>query len=207
VECIEPAGEGLRVRLADGAAEEAGLVITATGVRANVGFLAGSGVRVKQGVLVDRHLSSSEPGIYAAGDAAQGPDYSTGLHQVHAIQPTAAEHGRVAAQNMAGRRVSYQGSVNMNVLDTLGLISCSFGLWMGGDGGEGVELHQPDDYRFLSLQFREDRLVGAHAVGLTQHVGVLRGLIQRDAPLGPWKDRLLRDPTRIMEAYLATTGT
>ncbi len=205
VTAIEQSGEALRIRLSDGEPLEADLVIVAAGVRANVDFLQGSGVKLDQGVLVDGHLRSSQPDIYAAGDVAQGPDFSTASRQVHAIQPTATEHGRVAAHNMAGQDVLYAGSINMNVLDTLGLLSCSFGLWMGVEGGEATELYQPNDYRFMSLQFRGERLVGVHAVGLSQHVGVLRGLIQRETPLGPWKERLLRDPTRIMEAYLATT--
>ena len=38
--------------------------------------------------------------------------------------------------NMSGRDTRHQGSVNMNVLDTMGLVSTSYGLWMGVDGGE-----------------------------------------------------------------------
>ena len=53
--------------------------------------------------------------------------------------------------------------------------------------------------------FKDDRLVGAQAVGLTQHVGVLRGLIQTRVRLGKWKEHLMQDPTRIMEAYLGST--
>ncbi len=124
---------------------------------------------------------------------------------MHAIQPTASDHGHLAAVNMSGRDAQYEGSVNMNVLDTLGLLSCSFGRWEGVDGGDQAELYAPDDYRYLSLQFQDDRLIGANAVGLYQHVGVLRGLIQRRAPLGIWKQRLMRDPTRLVEAYLSTT--
>ena len=202
---IELTGDGLRVSLGDGTVVAADLVITATGVRPNLGFLDGTGVQVQQGVLVDRHFRTSVPGIFAAGDVAEGLDFSTGGHAVHAIQPTATDHGHLAALNMTDHAAAYEGSINMNVLDTLGLISCSFGLWMGVPGGDGASLYRPDDYRYLSLQFEEDRLVGAHAVGLTQHVGVLRGLIQRKTPLGVWKRRLLQDPTRIMEAYLATT--
>jgi len=48
-------------------------------------------------------------------------------------------------------------------------------------------------------------LVGATSLGLTQHVGVLRGLIQTKTRLGAWKQKLKDDPTRIMEAYLAST--
>ena len=93
----------------------------------------------------------------------------------------------------------------MNVLDTMGLISSSYGLWMGVDGGDSVELCDEEKYRYISLQFQDDVLVGAQSLGLTQHVGVLRGLIQTKVKLGKWKDHLMKDPTRIMEAYLAST--
>jgi NAD(P)H-nitrite reductase large subunit len=201
VEAIEPDG----VRLGGGAQVRADLVITATGVRPNTGLLDGSGVEVEQGILIDRCFRTSAVDIFAAGDVAQGLDFCTGSYAVHAIQPTATDHGHLAAVNMSGGLAEYEGSVNMNVLDTLGLLSCSFGRWQGVDGGEQAELYAPDDFRYLSLQFEEDRLIGAHAVGLYQHVGVLRGLIQRRTPLGRWKDRLLRDPTGLMEAYMATT--
>jgi len=201
VSTIEPNG----VVLENGTHIGADLVITATGVKPNAGFLEGSGVKVEQGVLIDRHFRTSVEDIYAAGDVAQGLDFCTGEYSVHAIQPTAADHGHLAATNMSGRSAEYEGSVNMNVLDTLGLLSCSFGIWQGVEGGDHAELIAPDDYRYLSLQFEDDRLIGANAVGLSQHVGILRGLIQRRAHLGEWKERLQRDPTRLMEAYLATT--
>ncbi len=46
-------------------------------------------------------------------------------------------------------------------------------------------------------------LVGTLALGMTQHVGVMRGLIQTKTPLGKWKDVLMEDPHQIMSAYLA----
>jgi NADPH-dependent 2,4-dienoyl-CoA reductase/sulfur reductase-like enzyme len=201
VDAVEPNG----VVMADGTHIGADLVITATGVRPNVGFLEGSGVEVQQGVLIDRHFRTNVEDIYAAGDVAQGLDFCTGEYSVHAIQPTASDHGHLAATNMSGREAAYEGSMNMNVLDTLGLLSCSFGTWQGVDGGDHAELFAPDDFRYLSLQFEGDHLIGANAVGLSQHVGILRGLIQRRTSLGEWKQRLKQDPTRLMEAYLATT--
>lgn len=203
VTAIDSGASGLRVSLSDGTEVESDLVISAAGVKPNTAFLEGSGIECDQGVLVDHYLETSARGVYAAGDVAEGRDFSTGNHMVHAIQPTAAEHGRIAASNMAGRNTYYQGSVNMNVLDTLGLISSSFGLWMGEEGGDQVERMDADAYRYINLQFKDDVLVGATSLGLTEHVGVLRGLIQGRVPLGPWKARLMRDPTRVMEAYLA----
>ena len=91
----------------------------------------------------------------------------------------------------------------MNILDTMGLVSTSFGSWEGVDGGQSVELSDPDRYRYLDLQFDGDVLVGANALGLTQHVGVIRGMIQTQLRLGRWKDRLLENPLQLMEAYVA----
>jgi NAD(P)H-nitrite reductase large subunit len=205
VEAIEKSGKGLKVKLDNGEVLDAALVISATGVKSNFGFLEGSGLDTDFGILVNDRLQSSHADIYAAGDVCQGRDFSTGEYSVQAIQPTAADHGRIAAMNMAGRDTRHQGSVNMNVLDTMGLVSTSYGLWMGVDGGDSVELTDPERFRYLCLQFEDDVLVGAQSLGLTQHVGVLRGLIQTRLKLGKWKDHLLKDPTRIMEAYLANT--
>jgi NADPH-dependent 2,4-dienoyl-CoA reductase/sulfur reductase-like enzyme len=193
------------VHLADGTHIDADFVIVAVGVRPNVAFLDGSGVEVEQGILIDRYFRTNVADVFAAGDVAQGLDFCTGEYAVHAIQPTAADHGHLAAANMSGRETLYEGSMNMNVLDTLGLLSCSFGSWQGVEGGDQAELYAPDDYRYISLQFDGDRLIGANAVGLSQHVGILRGLIQRDTALGVWKQRLMQDPTRLVEAYVATT--
>ena len=205
VGAIEQDGGRLSVKLDNGEQLGADVVISATGVRANTGFLEGSGIETDFGVLVNDRLQSSHPDVYAAGDVCQGRDFSTGEFSVQAIQPTAADHGRIAAMNMCGRDTRHQGSVNMNVLDTMGLVSTSYGLWMGVEGGESAELVDAERYRYISLQFQDDVLVGAQALGLTNHVGVLRGLIQTKLKLGKWKDHLLQDPTRIMEAYLGAT--
>ncbi len=183
----------------------ADLVIMVTGVKANLEFLKDSDINVDGGGLVDEFLQTNNPDIFAAGDVAQGKDFSTNNFSVHAIQPTAADHGRIAASNMAGKKARHQGSINMNVLATMGHISSSFGLWMGKEGGDFVELEDSSQHRYLNLQFHDDVLVGASSVGLTEHVGVVRGLIQSKTKLGEWKSRLKADPTRFKEAYLGCT--
>ncbi|MBD3609336.1 MAG: NAD(P)/FAD-dependent oxidoreductase, partial [Gammaproteobacteria bacterium] len=157
------------------------------------------------GVLIDRHMQTNLKHIYAAGDVAQGYDFSTEQQDVHAIQPTATEHGRIAAMNMAGIEVEYQGSLSMNVLDSIGLISTSMGHWMGVEGGDACEQIDEAGHKYLRLEFKDDVLVGATALGLTQHVGILRGMIQSQQPLGEWKQRLVDDPSRIAEAYIGAT--
>lgn len=205
VTAINAVGNGATVALDNGESFPADLVIAATGVRANIGFLQNSGIDCDQGILVDEFMQTNQPNVYAAGDVAQGYDFSTGQQTVQAIQPTATDHGRIAALNMCGKKTKHHGSINMNVLDTLGLISVSFGSWMGEAGGESVEIYNEEFFQYLNLQFSGDVLVGASATGKTQHVGVMRGLIESRIKLGEWKDRLLQDPTCLMEAYMACT--
>lgn len=203
VEAIE-GGSPLKVRLSGGQVVEADLVISATGVRPAIGFLKDSGITCLQGVLTDEHLQTNVPGVYAAGDCAEAFDKVSGKTIVSAIQPNAAEQARVAALNMVGRPTSLKGVTQINVLDTLGMISSSFGNWEGVADGEHVELTDKAAGRHLSLQFQGDVMVGCNSVGWTDHVGVMRGLVEGQVKLGEWKDRLKADPTKLMEAYLAT---
>ncbi|MEQ8824375.1 MAG: FAD-dependent oxidoreductase [Filomicrobium sp.] len=199
----EEGGARLKVGLSDGSEADADLCVLAVGVRSNTGYLVGSGVKVNTGIIVDEYLQTTAPDIYAAGDCCEGIDLSTGKPDMLAIQPVAVEHGRIAALNMAGHQHKHRGSLNMNVLDTMGLISSSFGLWQGAQVGETAKLVDEDNFKYMKLEFEGDKLVGAQCVGMTDHVGMLRGLIQTGFRLGEWKDKLLVSPERLREAYLA----
>ena len=207
VESIDHHSDKAVVNISGDRHVDAELVISAAGVRANADFLQGTGIALKNGaVAVDRHMCSSVSGIYAAGDAACGLDFSTGDYSVQAIQPTAVEHGRTAAANMVKHGSAlHQGCINMNVLDTIGLVSASYGQWQGVEGGDHTSLLDRDRFRYINLQFDEDTLIGANTLGITQHIGILRGLIQGQFKLGKWKQRLMDNPMLLMEAYLAAT--
>ena len=204
VEAIQKKGSALDVRLSNGMQVDADLVIPATGVKPNIEFLEPSGVTCAHGVVTDEYLQTNVQGIYAAGDCAEALDLVSGRHIVSAIQPNAADEAYCAGMNMAGKKMALRGVTQINVLDTLGLISTSFGAWQGVPGGEHAELSDEVNYRFLRLEFDGDVLVGANSIGLSEHIGVLRGLIQSRIRLGAWKDRLLQNPLALTEAYLAT---
>ena len=204
VERIEPgASAPLTVTLTTGDQIDCELLIVAAGVAPNVAFLEGTDVHVAKGILVDDTMQTSVPGIYAAGDVAEAPDLFSGRHLVAAIQPNAADQARIAALNMVGQAARMSGVLAINVLDSMGMISSSFGEWQGVAGGEGVERADEARGRYISLQFDGDILVGATAIGLTEHVGALRGLIQAKTRLGAWKEKLLETPTRFVEAFIA----
>jgi len=193
----------LRIHLGGGETLPADLYLCLVGVKPALGFLEGSGVATGTGIVVDAAMRTSVAGIYAAGDVAEFRDCLSGQAVVNAIQPNAVEQGRIAGLNMAGGQAASRGSFAFNVLDTLGLASYSFGTWQGVPGGTHAELADPRRYRYLRLEFAEDRLVGANVVGLTGHAGVLRGLIEGKVPLGRWQRRLQENPILLQEAYLA----
>ena len=209
VESIE-SGAPLKVKLSNGKTIEADLVISAAGVRPAIGFLKNSGITCLLGVLTDAHLQTNVSGIFAAGDCAEAFDKVTGKTIVSAIQPNAAEQARVAGMNMVAcsrdqaMQAELKGVTQINVLDTLGLISTSFGDWQGQPGGEHVELTDLKKGKHLSLQFKDDVMVGCNSVGWTEHVGVMRGLVEGKVKLGDWKEHLKADPTKLMQAYIAS---
>jgi NAD(P)H-nitrite reductase large subunit len=200
---IDRDASGLHVHLEGGETLDVDVVISATGVQPKIGFLNGSGVATHTGILVDDHMRTNVTDVYAAGDCVEAAEFWTDTRFVNAIQLNAADQARIAALNMAGRPTRSQGALALNVLDTFGMISTSFGQWQGVKGGDHTELCDEGAFRYLRLEFSGDVLVGATSLGLTEHVGVIRGLIQSRVRLGKWKAHLMQDPTQVMAAYLA----
>jgi NAD(P)H-nitrite reductase large subunit len=212
LQAIEDVGGRKRLRFQESGELSADLVIMATGIRTNLDWLAGSGIEINRGVLVDDHLRSSVPNVYAAGDVAEGRDFVTGERAVHAIEPTAMEHGRIVGANMAGQPLAYRGSLLMNIVDVADLEVASFGAWdhATAEVSSAVKSDRP---AYRKLVWERDRLIGAIILGgstdiwTTNDVGMLKGLVQSGSGLGPWKEYLHRNPFDIKKAFLASRTT
>src|SRR5439155_12059884 len=174
-----------QVVLANGTTVAADIVIIATGIRANTDLVAGSGIAVYQGILVNDRMQTDFPFIYAAGDVAQGPDLLGEKPAVHAIQTTAVDHGRIAGANMAGQEVHYPGSLLMNILDACGLQCASFGRW--GENAEAMTIRNADRPVYRKLLWTGDQITGAVFVGqptdlgMLNDVGMVKGIMQTRA--------------------------
>jgi len=212
LQAIEDVNGRKRLRFQQSGDLEADLVIMATGIRPNLDWLGGSGVEVNRAVLVDDHLRSSVPSIYAAGDVAEGRDFVTGERAVHAIEPTAMEHGRIVGANMAGQPLAYRGSLLMNIVDVAHLEIASFGAWDSASA-EVLSTVKLDRPAYRKLLWQGDRLIGAIILGVstdiwtTNDVGMLKGLVQSGSRLGAWKEYLRRNPFDIKKAFLASHTT
>ena len=188
------------------------VVIMATGIKTNLDWLKGAGVAIKQGVVVDDHLRSNVPNVYAAGDVAEGRDLISGQPAVHAIEPTAQEHGRVIGANMAGKNVTYRGSLIINIVEVCHMDAASFGAWDDAKA-EAVSDLKKERSAYRKLLFTGDRLTGAIIIGPSKDiwssndVGMLKGLVQTGVSLARFKDHLRRFPFDIKPAFIATKTT
>jgi NAD(P)H-nitrite reductase large subunit len=209
---IQDAKDRKRLKFSAGPDLLADVVIMATGIRTNLDWLEGSGVAVQQGVVVDEHLRSNVPNVYAAGDVAQGRDLISGGLAVHAIEPTAQEHGRVVGANMAGRDVRYRGSLIINIVEVCHLDAASFGAWDDAHA-EAMAGLKKDRNAYRKLLFTGERLTGAIIIGrsndiwTTNDVGMLKGLVQSAQPLGRYKEHLRRNPFDVKTAFIAAKTT
>src|SRR4051794_4209406 len=108
VEAIEGDGRAERVRLSDGSALDCDFVAVGVGVVPRVALAEQAGIAVNDGIVVDEHLQTSMPGIYAAGDVANAfhPFYGHHLRVEH--WANALNQAAVAAQSMLGKDASYE---------------------------------------------------------------------------------------------------
>lgn len=201
-----------QLKFASGADIVCDVVIMATGIKTNLDWLKGSGVTVNRGVVVDDRQRSSVANVYAAGDIAEGRDRVTGEPAVHAIEPTAQEHGRIAGANMAGKDVRYRGSLIINIVEVCHLDVASFGAWDDATAEVAAGL-RADRPAYRKLLWRGDRLTGAIILGpssdiwTTNDVGMLKGLVQSGVSLARWKAHLKKNPFDVKPAFIASKTT
>jgi NADPH-dependent 2,4-dienoyl-CoA reductase/sulfur reductase-like enzyme len=206
----QAAGAPLRVVLScEDPNVDADLLVVAAGVRPDLSFLQGTAVAVAPGgILVDERMRTSAAGIYAAGDAALGPDVFGEAHAAHALWPTAVEQGRVAGANLAGRERAYPGSLNMNVAELFGLTVASMGRFQeSGDPAEqAVVRHDPRTGRYVKLLFRDGIPLGGVVLGSPEDLDALAALrprirAHRRGRLSP------EEPFRALHQALASRGS
>ncbi len=149
------------VEFKDGRNITADMVVVAVGIRPNAEIAAAAGLSVNRGIIVDDHLATGAPGIFAIGECAEHRDVCYGL-----IEP-ANEQARVLAARLAGRDVSYGGSINATNLKVSGVHVFSAGDFLGTAGTESVVLADAGLGTYKKLVIAGGRLVGAVLYGDT----------------------------------------
>ncbi len=149
------------VLLRDGSELKADLVVVAAGVRPNVELAHTAGLDINRGIIVDDHLQTSRPDIYAIGECAEHRGICYGL-----VEP-AYEQARALATHLAGKPACYPGSILATNLKVSGVNVFSAGDFMGAAGTEQIVLSDPGLGIYKKLVVRNGKLIGAVLFGDT----------------------------------------
>src|SRR6201994_4208421 len=165
------------VELTDGSRLDADAVIFAAGIRPNISLAREAGIPVNRGVVVDDHLQTGVPNVFALGECAEHRGTCYGL-----VEP-AYEQARVLARHLAGASASYIGSVVSTNLKVSGVGVFSAGDFMGAEGSESIVLSDFKHGIYKKLVIAEGKLTGALVVGDTTDALWYLELIRGAAPI------------------------
>lgn len=185
-----------------GASYAADLVILAIGVRPDVALARTAGLEIGErgGIRVDEHMRTSDPDIFAVGDAVEVRDVVTGAWGLVALAGPASRQGRIAADTIAGRTSRYRGTQGTAVVGLFGMTMAWTGASektlkrLGHADYEKVYLHPNSHAGYypgatpiaMKLLFRtsDGRILGAQAFGqdgVDKRISVLAGMLQLGA--------------------------
>jgi len=196
------------------------VLASAIGVRPRVDLARSAGLKVEKGIVVNEFMHTSQPGVYAAGDAAQ-----VGAAPLDVLWPTALAQGRVAGANMAGEKRPYVRDVACNVTMLTGLKVTIIGTVGGGSKeGRGKDpdlvaivrgdseswrqaskawvLTDANDVNRVRLFVGERKIVGALVMGDQTWSRPLQRLIAAGVDITPIRPQLVGDGSTAL-AHLA----
>jgi NADPH-dependent 2,4-dienoyl-CoA reductase/sulfur reductase-like enzyme/rhodanese-related sulfurtransferase len=180
---IEESGQGLKVQLSSGESLNCTMVIVSIGVRPESKLAKDAGLSIGQrnGIVVDKHMQTSDPDIYAVGDAVEVEDFTTGFATLVPLAGPANRQGRIAADNIMGKSSTYyrtQGTGICKVFDlAVGMTGLNEKMLKRiGRKYEKVYIHPASHATYypeanqmsLKLLFdpKDGKIIGAQAVGV-----------------------------------------
>lgn len=131
VSAFQSTPTGIQVQFASGKSVEADLVILSIGVRANTRLAEEAGLELGEmrGIKVNEYLQTSDPDIYAVGDAIEYPHPLTGKPWLNFLAGPANRQARLVADNMVlGNSRSYEGAIGTSVAKVFDLTVAATGL-------------------------------------------------------------------------------
>ena len=185
------------VQLADGRLITADAVVFAAGIRPNTALAKEAGLTVNRGVVVDDHLQTSAPGIFALGECAEHRGVCYGL-----VEP-AYEQARVLARHLSGRDAAYPGSVVATNLKVSGVSVFSAGDFLGSSGSEAILLSDTRRGTYKKLVIAEGRLAGAVLVGDVADALWYLELIRARKPIAAIRKEMMFGRSLAVEAKAA----
>ncbi|MFX1303619.1 MAG: NAD(P)/FAD-dependent oxidoreductase [Promethearchaeota archaeon] len=173
------------------------LAVITIGMKPNIDFLIGSGVKVEKGIFVDSYMRTNIPNIYAAGDVAQifDPLYKTPI--LHPTWGNAKRQGKIAARNMVGVNVEYDGTIPIQTIKIFGLTAIAVGITHSKKNFD--ELSWISYQKDLSRKFvlENDHLLGALILGKNFNKKAIKPILKKaifnKTPINDYEHLLLKE--------------
>lgn len=129
VSSFQETESGVKIALSSGKQLEVDFVVLAIGVRPNSQLAKDAGLELNQrgGICVDEFLRTSDPSIYAVGDAIEVEDFIFKDRTMVPLAGPANKQGRIAADNIAGGHERYRGTQGTSVAKVFDLTAASTG--------------------------------------------------------------------------------
>ncbi|MEA4849632.1 MAG: FAD-dependent oxidoreductase [Clostridiaceae bacterium] len=130
VKAFEPEGDKTVVVLQSGKRIPADMIILSIGVKPNNTLAKEAGLEIGAtgGIKVNEYLQTSDPDIYALGDAIEVTDYISGNPALIPLAGPANKQGRIVANNIAGRREVYRGTQGTAIAKVFDMAAASTGV-------------------------------------------------------------------------------
>ena len=173
------------LRLADGRVLPADLIVMAAGIRPRTELASAGGLAVGRGILVDDHMQTSAPAVYALGECAEHRGVCYGL-----VEP-AYEQARTLATHLSGMPSAYEGSLLSTNLKVSGIDVFSAGDFLGAPGTEPILFIDDEQGVYRKLIVKDGRLSGAVLLGDTGDALWYLDLIQSGTPIAAMRDDLI----------------
>lgn len=171
------------------------MVVMAVGVRPRVELAAGAGLSTGRGIVVDPHMRTSHPAIYAAGDVAQVRNILDETEQPIPIWPVAAATGKVAGANMVGADKVFEGAFPANSITLFERAAIAAGITEPPqDARVETGVRRVDEHAYRKVVLRDGKLAGFVMVDRIERAGIYTGLLKASVELDSLEpERLLSD--------------
>ena len=149
------------------------MVVLATGVHPRSDIARQANLHVETGIIVDNHMRTSDPNIYAAGDIVETEDIF-GDQRILANWPNATNGGKIAGLNMTGAQVTGSGLEALNVVKVFDTPICSIG---NIQPEETLTIKKDGVWKKYHLS--NNRITGMQWIGTVERAGVILSLIKK----------------------------
>lgn len=171
------------------------VVIVAIGVIPRTELVLGTDVKLNRGIIVDNHMQTNVPDVYASGDVAETWDFTLNQNRLLPLWPLAVAEGKVAGFNMAGKKSEYAGGTNMSSLKYFGVPVVSIGITNPKEESayEILEKHDPARNLYKKIVLKDDVIVGMIFVNDVERAGTLFHLMKNRVKVKKFKHDLISD--------------